>query len=148
MTEQEEQLIFEMRQKGSGYKAIATVLGKSRDAVRMYCRRNGLTGNAEVVALNIEEQKKRHLRCQHCSKKIEQKEKGRMRKFCSHACRHAWWEKHPEERARKATYEFTCPTCQTAFTTYGNAKRKYCTHECYIESRFGGNTDGLSKTSD
>ena len=39
---------------------------------------------------------------------------------------------------RKAIYEYTCPTCGSAFTAYGNSHRKYCCHECYIADRFGG----------
>ena len=31
-----------------------------------------------------------------------------------------------------------CPVCKKTFTVYGNANRKYCSHECYIEDRFGG----------
>lgn len=31
-----------------------------------------------------------------------------------------------------------CPVCKKPFTVYGNANRKYCSHECYIEDRFGG----------
>ena len=41
---------------------------------------------------------------------------------------------------RKAIYEYTCPTCGSAFTAYGNRHRKYCCHECYIADRFGGRT--------
>jgi len=41
---------------------------------------------------------------------------------------------------RKAIYEYTCPTCGSAFTAYGNSHRKYCCHECYIADRFGGRT--------
>ena len=41
---------------------------------------------------------------------------------------------------RKAIYEYTCTTCGSAFTAYGNIHRKYCCHECYIADRFGGRT--------
>lgn len=27
------------------------------------------------------------------------------------------------------------------FQVYGNAKRKYCSHKCYVEHRFGKDTD-------
>lgn len=39
---------------------------------------------------------------------------------------------------RKANYEFICPHCKKLFSAYGNKKRKYCSHACYIEDRFGG----------
>ena len=39
---------------------------------------------------------------------------------------------------RKANYEFICPHCKKPFSAYGNKNRKYCSHACYIEDRFGG----------
>lgn len=36
---------------------------------------------------------------------------------------------------RKAVYAYTCPTCGSAFTVYGNSHRKYCCHEYYIADR-------------
>ena len=30
------------------------------------------------------------------------------------------------------------PNCGLPFTAYGNSKRKYCSHECYIAARFKG----------
>jgi hypothetical protein len=35
-------------------------------------------------------------------------------------------------------YSFTCAGCGVEFAAYGNASRKFCSHECYIKSRFGG----------
>ena len=32
--------------------------------------------------------------------------------------------------------------CGKPFTVYGNSKRKYCSHECYIRNRFKGGDDG------
>jgi endogenous inhibitor of DNA gyrase (YacG/DUF329 family) len=32
--------------------------------------------------------------------------------------------------------QYTCPQCGKVFTSYGNKKRKYCSHNCYIKSRF------------
>lgn len=49
MTEYEKMKIPELRASGMGYKAIANVLGLSRDAVRGFCRKYGLNGNAEVT---------------------------------------------------------------------------------------------------
>ena len=49
-----------------------------------------------------------------------------------------WWNSHLDLVKRKAIYHFTCPTCGREFTAYGNAHRKYCSHSCYIEDRFGG----------
>lgn len=39
---------------------------------------------------------------------------------------------------KKAVYTHTCAGCGREFTAYGNARRKYCSHACYINHRFGG----------
>lgn len=139
MTEVEKQQIHELRLKGLGYKAIAAVLGLSRDSVKSYCKRNGLCGDVSVVSLNIEEMKKQSLVCLHCGKKLKQKKKGRVRKFCSEECRRTWWKNNQDKRNKKdtAVYKYTCAYCQKEFSSYGNKNRKYCSHSCYIKSRFG-----------
>jgi len=145
MTETDKQQIFDLRLKGVGYKAIAAVLGISRDSVRAFCKRNGLDGDAKAVSLNVEEKKIKHLLCSCCSKSIKQKDRGRNRRFCSDQCRRKWWRDHPEARNKKdaSTYCYTCPHCGKEFSCYGNKKRKYCSHDCYIKSRFWSEEDGI-----
>ena len=41
---------------------------------------------------------------------------------------------------RKAYTTFVCLACGKQVTVYGNDKRKYCSHDCYIEHRFGHRT--------
>lgn len=143
MTEIEKLQIHDLRLKGIGYKAIAAVLGVSRDSVRGYCIRNGLDGDSKVVALNIEERIKHNLLCTGCNKPIRQNEKGRTRRFCSEECRRKWWKDNPQERNKSgaAIYKYTCPHCGTEFSSYGNKKRKYCSHNCYIKARFWSEED-------
>lgn len=143
MTEIEKQQIHDLRLKGIGYKAIAAVLGISRDSIRGYCIRNGLDGDSKVVAMNVEDRIKNHLLCACCNKPIKQNNRGRTRKFCSDECRRKWWKDNPQARTKKesATYKFTCPHCGQEFTSYGNTKRKYCSHNCFIRSRFWSNED-------
>lgn len=145
MTEAEKQLIYDLRLKGVGYKAIAAVLGKSRDSIRGFCRRNGLTGDSSVVALNVKEQINNNLLCTCCGKPIKQKGRGRTRKFCSEECRRKWWKENPQARNKSETaiYHYTCPHCGKEFSTYGNKKRKFCSHDCYIKSRFWSEEDEL-----
>lgn len=140
MTNLEKKKIKEYRLKGVGYKAIASVLGLSRDVVRNYCKTHGLDGDAAVVFLNIKEQMDRGEACICCGKTIKQPKQGRARKFCSDQCRRTWWKAHPEEGMRKETavYTIVCKECGTAFESYGNKSRKYCSHQCYIKYRFGG----------
>jgi predicted nucleic acid-binding Zn ribbon protein/DNA-binding CsgD family transcriptional regulator len=145
MTEEEKEQIYDLRLKGVGYKAIAAVLGISRDSVRGFCKRNGLDGDAEVVSLNVKEQMKNHVLCIYCGKPIKQKDKGRTRKFCSEYCRRTWWKNNPQARKKneKSIYHYTCLNCGTNFSCYGNKERKYCSHECYIKSRFWREEDGI-----
>lgn len=53
-----------------------------------------------------------------------------------------WWKEHPKMLNKKAVYTYTCAGCGRKFTAYGNSKRKYCSHACYIKDRFkGGGAD-------
>lgn len=145
MTEAEKQQIQDLRLEGIGYKAIAAMLGMTRDRVRGYCKRNGLGGDAQVVGLNVEERINQNKICTSCKKPIKQKERGRARKFCSDECRRKWWRENPQARKKHETavYNFTCPHCDKDFSIYGNSKRKYCSHDCYIKSRFWSEDDGV-----
>lgn len=145
MTEIQKQQIQDLRLKGLGYKAIAAVLGISRDTVRGYCKRNGFAGNVTVIALKTEEKKEQNLLCPCCSKPIKQPKRGRARRFCSDECRRKWWNDNPQERKKRDTaiYKYTCPYCGKSFSCYGNKKRKYCSHHCYIKDRFWREEDGV-----
>ena len=35
-----------------------------------------------------------------------------------------------------------CENCGKEFHLYGDSRRKYCSHECYIKDRFGGRGNG------
>lgn len=52
MTENQKSKVRKMRLDGIGYKHIATELRLPLNTVKSYCRRNMLTGNGAVVALN------------------------------------------------------------------------------------------------
>ena len=60
----------------------------------------------------------------------------RKKQYCSDACRMDWWNAHQDKVKRKAYYSFTCAECGKTFSSYGNAKRVYCSHSCYITARF------------
>jgi hypothetical protein len=46
-----------------------------------------------------------------------------------------WWREHPENLNRKAVYHFVCGYCDVAFDSYGNNRRKYCSHACYAGAK-------------
>ena len=133
MTKEQEKQITNMRTNGIGYAAIATRLGLSRIAVRVFCKAHNLMGNKAPTPKLPEITPGR---CRNCGKELKQSVGRRKKQFCSDRCRMDWWNAHPNQVKRKAFYLFTCTFCGDEFTSYGNAKRKYCCHECYINDRY------------
>lgn len=140
MTENERRQIINLRLKGLGYKAIGKRLSMSRDIVRGFCKRNGIDGITEAAKLNYEERVNQGMVCQNCGAKIEQLKYGRRKKFCSDKCRSVWWTKNyaMHNFGSESLHKMICAGCGKTFTSYSNKKRKYCSHNCYIKSRFGG----------
>ena len=115
----QKEAILRLRRQGCGYKAIAEQLALPRDTVRSCCKRSTPAGM-----------------CKNCGAPIQQMSGRKTKLFCSASCRRAWWNSHPGAVNQRAIYSFTCPNCGKEFTAYGNANRKYCSHACYIASRF------------
>lgn len=143
MTKRQIDQIRTMRMQGIGYKAIASAVGTSRDAVRNYCKRHMLMGAGFVLVLNLDEQRELGNVCLNCGDIIMQPQQGRHRKFCSDACRRKWWNEHAEQHRRndKLRQERQCQHCGRSFSYYGTHIRKYCSHECYVQHRFGKEED-------
>ena len=136
MTEQQAKQIREMREQGIGYRSIALTVGLSRDIVRNFCKSRGLSGYGSALTKNIQEQVMLGKACLYCGKEMKQLDTGRPKKFCSDKCRREWWKGHPERINRKesAMYPAVCVRCGKEFLSYGNRKRKYCSHDCYIKA--------------
>lgn len=143
MTDTQAARIKELRMNGLGYRTIADSLGLTRDIVRNYCKANNMGGYAKATALNIQERIAEGKVCACCGKEITQTENGRPRRFCSDQCRRQWWKMHPEAGNRKAVYSKVCAYCGKTFAAYGDNRRKYCGHSCYIRDRFWRNEDGV-----
>ncbi len=138
MTGEQKEKIIRFRSMGRGYAAIGKELGISKDTVKSFCRRNSLT-SADILVIDDKD------RCRECGVEIKQRPKMKKQVFCCKACREKWWTEHPERITQKAVYGFICAKCGKAFTAYGNKKRKYCSHECYIADRFGGGGNGRER---
>ena len=135
MTNEQKERITAMRLGGCGYTAIAKAVGLTKDNVKAYCRTHELAGikapsNARITP--------KQDFCLFCGIPLLQTPGRKRIKFCSAACRQQWWNAHPEQVKKKAVYSFTCAHCGETFTAYGNAGRKYCSHDCYIAARFKG----------
>ncbi len=128
MTEAEKDKIRYWRGEGLSYGAIADRLHISRDTVKSFCRRNCPSG---VVAADTV------LVCRNCGAPLTGTGRKQPQKFCSADCRYAWWKAHRELMNRSAFYPAVCSHCGKDFVSYGNQKRKYCCHACYIAARFG-----------
>lgn len=138
MTGYQAKQIRDFRMRGAGYKAIAAVTGLSRDIVRNYCKSHGLDGYPEELSVNMTEQIRKGLACQNCGTPLIRPRTGRPRRFCSDRCRYEWWGVHSSElrSGSDANYKYTCAHCGREFTAYGNAHRKYCSHDCYVQDRY------------
>ncbi len=142
MTDKEIKTIRELRMKGWGYGKIARHTGINEQTIKSHCRRHGLNGSAKDLPKKVkqEETNGQITYCKNCGAEIVQEPKRKKKIFCCDYCRHHWWNTHLNQVNRKAYYEFTCLNCGKEFRAYGDSRRKYCCHECYIEHRFGENT--------
>lgn len=134
MTNEQKSQIRKLRGESQSYSQIAKVLGVTLSSVKGYCQRNGLAGvrateTAQEEVISV---------CKNCGKEIKQRSGIKEIKFCNSFCRQSWWNHHQDQVKRKAVYTFTCGCCGKEFTAYGNSHRKYCSHSCYIEGRYGG----------
>lgn len=134
MNENQKEIISIYRQQGLGYKAIAEKLDISVNTIKTYCKRNDLGGNRSAFKkFNIKVEP-----CENCGKPVVQSIHRKRKRFCCNSCRMNWWNTHQDLVNRKANYELICKYCGNTFISYGNANRKYCSHECYLNERFRG----------
>ena len=128
MTEEEEKRVERLRKNGNSYRRIAEITGLSSGTVKMYCYRKQIhpksDDNRDV--------------CIECGNRLDRKKSGRPALFCSTRCRVYYWRRQSQ---MVKDHERICPYCGKTFFTYEKT-RKFCSHPCYIASRFGGAADG------
>lgn len=134
MTDKQKKQAINFRKVGWSYGEIAKNLALSVNTVKSFFQRQ-TTPDATP-----ELQKSKAAVCPQCSKPLPSHVQTKPRRFCSDACRMAWWKGHRQEVHRKVYYTFTCAHCGMAFISFGNKHRKFCSHACYIADRFGGDT--------
>ena len=145
LTQLQERQIRDARSQGTGYRGIASIVGLDRDTVRNYCKRHNLDLDIPC-AKSVTASSPSALHCPLCGLSIEQPPLGRRRKFCSEQCRRLWWKDHQGaiQRSDTALYSKVCVSCKKPFVAYGNAHRKYCCRDCYIQGRFKNINDNSS----
>jgi len=132
MTKIEKEKVRYWRGEGLGYKTVAAKAGVTENAVKSFCKRNGLTG--EPVSDTA---------CRQCGKPLEGASPFTptpRKKFCGDACRSQWWNAHAYLREPNSQNRRTCIHCGAEFFSDPCKNRKYCGHPCYVAHRFqGGN---------
>ena len=137
MTADQKKAIITLREKGATVGTIADMLNINVNTIKTHLRRHPV---AFVITEPVEETRPSVLKCKHCGRDIVQVPGRKEKLYCSDECRNRWWNTHMDKVQRKAYTTFVCLTCGKRVTVYGNDKRKYCSHDCYIEHRFGHRT--------
>lgn len=135
MTDNQKEQITNLREGGLGYGKIAIRTGLTKEAVRYFCKTHDLEG----VKSPARTQGDVSDLCRFCNKPITSTPGKRQRLYCSDECRRLWWKAHPEKGKprEKSIHVLVCKFCGKTFTSWGEHGRKFCSHECYIKSRFG-----------
>lgn len=136
MTDNQKKQIIKLRAEGMGYGTIAKKLDMPVNTVKSFCRRNKLNGSIEEETPVLPPGETTF--CENCGKAIRQIKGRKPKRFCCDACRNKWWNSHLDLVKRKKIYSFKCLHCGKEFHLYGDSRRKYCSHECYITERFKG----------
>lgn len=149
MTPQQEEQIRLLRSQGVGYRNIGNLVHLSRDAVRNYCKSHKLSGYQTAVRVNIRKMMEDKTVCSYCGAPLEQSHTGRPKRFCGDACRTKWWAQNRDaiQVNPKAVYRFECKYCRKPFTAYGNQKRIYCCHDCYVKDRYWNSIQNVSNVN-
>ncbi len=125
MKAEEKQQILALREQGMGYKRIAFELGLNVNSVKSFYRRNTTKSTSIIDGV-----------CRQCGMHLDEDSRGR--KFCSPVCRSVWWNKNRQHLQGKHILTIACKACGKPFKAYRWQGRKYCSHACYIQNRFGG----------
>ena len=118
-----ERKIIDYRKAGLGYKKIASILNISRNSAASFCKRT----DVEIESSN------EVIYCKKCGLPFNLNKKHPNQRFCSLSCKNRWWNKNRNKDSFKT---FICPVCGVSFSAPNNSKRKYCSHACYIKSRY------------
>lgn len=140
MTYEERKQIGEMRAAGMSYNRIADALHLSLGSVKSHCQRHGLGADrspkeAKPAGPTVSLPLPTTTPCEQCGSPVRQNPGRKHRRFCSDACRLAWWSAHRGEMRRKTMHDFTCAYCGIPFSRYGVSNRSYCSRSCAALAR-------------
>ncbi len=136
MTQEQKRHIRQLRAAGEGYKRISTLLDIPVGTIKSFCRRDEADEPAvtdyrapQKPEITIENE---NPICPQCGTPVIRIPGRKKRVFCSEACRVAHWRTQAHADGKPAL----CAGCGKPL--YGHdRRRKFCSHACYIHSRFG-----------
>ena len=103
MTDKQKEAIKALRREGFSYGKVSEKTGIKYEAVKSFCRRNGLIGRG---IKQVEDINGRYEFCLNCGTALIQQRHKKRRVFCCDDCRVRWWAEHPEMIKKKAIYSF------------------------------------------
>lgn len=133
MTEEQKKQIRSFRTAGMGYKRISAALDIPLGTVKSFCRRD----EADMLAIMgyeaVEQSESQSAKpvCLRCGKPVIRIPGRKKRRFCSEACRVAYWR----TQERSDSEQILCAGCGKPLCGL-DRHRKFCSHACYIHSRF------------
>lgn len=139
MTQEQKKRIRQLRATGEGYKRISALLDIPVGTVKSFCRRSesdtpAITGNDAAVQSESTSEKPVCLRC---GKPVVRIPGRKKRRFCSEACRVAYWRTMAHSDGERTL----CAGCGKPLQGH-DRRRKFCSHTCYIHIRFAAQRGG------
>ena len=134
MTNAQRKLVRDLRTAGQGYKSIAATLGISASTIKSFCRRGNVAKHDVSKESEIAGNKDK---CKQCGCPLPQHGGLKHRSFCSTDCRVRWWSKNRSQLNGKSSVLKHCACCGSVFRSQVSANRKFCSHACFIITRYG-----------
>lgn len=132
----EREQIITLRAAGQSYARIADALNLSVNSVKSFCRRNALSGSTGSAVKHIKtEAPLGATACEQCGCPVRQTPGRKHKRFCSDACRTAWWNAHRTQVRWKTMHTFCCARCGMQFSRYGVTRRSFCSRSCASAAR-------------
>lgn len=129
--------IHTLRDSGLSYRKISQATDIPLSTIKLHFIRNRNNRSEKISGQGAYSNSEETIivPCKQCGKPVIQNPKRRAKIFCCDKCRFTWWNRNKYHIPRPSTRTVQCMGCGTHFHAYA-ANRKYCSHECYIKSRF------------
>ena len=132
----EREQIIALRAAGQSYARIADALNLSVNSVKSFCRRNAMSSGVGSSIKHIKtEAPLGATACEQCGCPVQQMPGRKRKRFCSDACRTAWWNAHRTQVRQKTMHTFCCARCGMQFSRYGVTRRSFCSRSCASTAR-------------